>query len=556
MIIPEHEKLMMENYINAYSGGALKADMNHILRFWSKNKTNLYQLLGNSLTYTFEATLEKDNGELRGQYRDKARENPNITNFTRAVEQVIEDYNHEQMELETKKDPWGFYSSQFYGVISFESVFDNIYKGNGGSLDLKGHSIKIVSGMKTMKIIARIAKEFIDEYPDLRYFEDFRLAVSQILNDKSYKGKITFSIHPLDFMTMSDNECDWSSCMSWRESGCYRMGTVEMMNSPYVLVAYIESKSPLRMPDGTVWNNKRWRELFIVDKQGIFAIKGYPYWNKEFEKVCLSALNELAHNNLGWESFDPTYHNIDFDNGYAGETYYTIPTTENKIHMQIYTNNMYNDLRYNHHLAILPYNPFNIDITYSGEAECMCCGEKTDGYNSEEYIVCDKCDNSQYCTWCDERCHADEGWVIDGQFICNNCYDDAVANDVLTEEPHLKKNMICLNLRTARGQIDSRYWVHKDTMESDLKELFDAVKDDDFELLLNEALEHIDFHPRWDPPAVSIYIKDLTNAGCELFGYSQAQRDESIRKYIEYREAQKRSESTWTTYVQNKWIPF
>ena len=548
MIISEHDKLVMENYINAYSGGKVKADMNHILRFWSNNKTTLYQLLGNSLTYTFEATIEKNNDELREQYRDKVRENPNILNFTKAVEQVIQDYNNEQMKLMEEKDPFSFYCSQFYGVIGFESIFDNMYNGRSGILDLKGHSIKIVSGMKTMKIIARIAKEFVNEYPDLKYFEDFRLAISQILNDKSYNGKITFSIHPLDFMTMSDNECDWSSCMSWRENGCYRMGTVEMMNSPYVLVAYIESKSPMTMPDGTLWNNKRWRELFIIDKQGIFAIKGYPYWNNELEKICLSALKELAHDNLAWK-FDPTYHDISFDNGYPGTIYYTIPTTERQIHMEIISNNMYNDLRYQHHLAILPYDPSDIYIHYSGEAECVCCGEKTNGYDSEEYIICDNCNTSQYCTLCDTRCGEDEGYRIDDQFICESCYSSEVAEDILTNELHLKSNMIRLNLQTARGQIDFQYWVYKYTPESDLKELFDAVKDDDFKQIFSEALEASnDFYYNRDfPPAVSIYIKDLTNAGCKLFGYSQADRDESARRYIQHRE---------TISNNTNWIPF
>ena len=38
---------------------------------------------------------------------------------------------------------------------------------------------------------------------------------------------------------MSDNNSGWESCMSWRNNGCYRRGTVEMMNSPYVIVAYL-----------------------------------------------------------------------------------------------------------------------------------------------------------------------------------------------------------------------------------------------------------------------------------------------------------------------------
>ena len=87
-------------------------------------------------------------------------------------------------------------------------------------------------------------KKFIFEH--IEYFaadewEEIRLAHSQIFNTNKMTGTLCLSIHPLDYATASDNDNGWSSCMSWRDDGCYRMGTVEMMNSPMVICAYFAS---------------------------------------------------------------------------------------------------------------------------------------------------------------------------------------------------------------------------------------------------------------------------------------------------------------------------
>ena len=93
----------------------------------------------------------------------------------------------------------------------------------------------------------------------LEEFEDFRIKHSRILSEKEFIGRLSLSIHPLDFMTMSDNDSDWSSCMSWRTCGSYRRGTVEMMNSPCVVVAYLSASKPMVLDRGShfKWNIKK-----------------------------------------------------------------------------------------------------------------------------------------------------------------------------------------------------------------------------------------------------------------------------------------------------------
>jgi hypothetical protein len=107
-----------------------------------------------------------------------------------------------------------------------------------------GSKVTITLGMKFMKALGKVVEAY---NLDQEMFEEFRIAHSQILNDKKLSGRLCLSIHPLDYMTMSDNESDWGSCMSWREGGCYRRGTVEMMTSPVVVVAYLKSEIDMNL---------------------------------------------------------------------------------------------------------------------------------------------------------------------------------------------------------------------------------------------------------------------------------------------------------------------
>lgn len=515
MIIPEQERNMIGNYIREYVGTP-KVDLDYLLRFWKANKPTLFKLLGNSLTYSFEASLEKSEGELQTQWREIGRNNPHIDKFIDTVNHIINKYNEEAEKKKSFTESLYFFrSNKFIQMVQWKAFLSNVYDGESGTLELDNLSVKIQKGMKNMKILGKIATTFGDLYPDLQYFEEFRLAHSQLVNDRAYKGKITFSIHPLDFMTMSDNACDWSSCMSWEDSGCYRKGTVEMMNSPCVLVAYIEKSNPYILPDGAEWNNKRWRELFIVDKQGIFGIKGYPYWNRDIELACLAELEKLANINLNWGHFNPDPVELDMNDGYDFTAFYK----DSRI--ELTTDAMYNDFRYSHHKAILPERlKGNIYVHYSGETECMTCGCLITDYDNEEDLQCDGCNDLDYCEDCEERYHRDELTEVDGMFLCGGCYDYRVRRDIFTEEPHLVDNMVTIaiveNLFSSHTTIAESY-VYDETSETDLKEIKDWVKcnkEEYYETLVEAAR----YNRRFQNETIYIEKNHLNDYGKEMFG--------------------------------------
>jgi hypothetical protein len=74
-------------------------------------------------------------------------------------------------------------------------------------------------------------------------FKKWQTWLSTICTVKEYKTNLVLSIHPIDFMTSSDNASGWTSCMNWRDDGGYSSGTIEMMNSNMVIIAYLENNS-------------------------------------------------------------------------------------------------------------------------------------------------------------------------------------------------------------------------------------------------------------------------------------------------------------------------
>lgn len=321
----------------------------------------------------------------------------------------------------------GGYSPVYWNLISLigqdnlaqnswiGSDFEVVYEENGAT-----KIYRVQKGAKIMKILAKLCKIW---HLDSSNFETFRIKHSQILNEAHFTGKLCLSIHPLDFMTMSDNNCKWTSCMSWDNEGEYHQGTIEMMNSPMVVETYLKSSADATL--GTVeWNNKKWRELFVVNHFGIFAIKGYPYWNRELEKLSLEWISSLAAN-----VFHVTYSPIltAHVDGYNGLTYYY-----NKIayKFSFETCHMYNDFCYDH-AAMVAISDEDVDehIYYSGDSECMCCGRHGDDNQmdvfSDANICCEDCQEPRRCcicgeSLCEDNCYTDG----DGNYYCEDCWCD------------------------------------------------------------------------------------------------------------------------------------
>lgn len=463
--LSEKEKEMIKSYIedNAANNGqhiSLKADLSYILREWNANKGYLYNMFGNQFQISKDIEFEADFDELYEKVSKSC--------FDACASEEVGKHSYAFYEEWINRFIYST-SHQLYDVrnqlaymLDTTNLVSNVWNGSSFSVYNPKNPekpIRVSTGSKLTKMIGKIALAY-----DIPYFEDFRIRHSQALNQKKLKGRLTLSIHPLDYMTMSDNECDWSSCMSWKEDGCYRQGTIEMMNSPMVLVAYLESaNNPMAIPlsDGKIeyWNSKKWRELFIVNNDIICEVKSYPYHNKYITGEVLNWLKELDNKvraeNLvnqmireveGTEYKDywsEKYHAFDTYNDPAGSEY----VIEHQITVSPSTTLMYNDFCTGH----LGYFPryvedrpkTKIEFCYSGKSECMICGTAGEKFtwDSEGDTICLDCSGYTRCDACNDSIYDGDFYRVDGNILCESCYEYGTHEDILYGDLHLNSNL-------------------------------------------------------------------------------------------------------------------
>ena len=434
------EKNMLIDYIESYgfsggSEGSVKASFDYLFRFWDTNKSEyLANMFGGELILSKEISYKRDIEDLIDDlncrlYKDSSSDTPEA----RFINKFYFYKNEAFYGNYTLKDAWD-------RLCSSEVLARNVYDGETVSVPTPdGKEIKIAYGCRATKAIGKLAKAFgIDEG-----FEEFRIAHSMVLNQKELKGNLCLSIHPMDYFTMSDNNCGWSSCMSWYENGCYRMGTVEMMNSPMVIVAYLTAKDEMSVPGGFKWNSKKWRELYIVNKDIITNVKAYPYKNENLTKSVIAWLKELAEN-AGIAKYDKVPFSWCY--GYQNDSPRLASTG---IRLEPETCSMYNDFesdagQWSYLREDLPHND-KYYICYSGETECVCCGEVNHYFDCEGCLVCDECEEIIYCDDCGERIYeGDDSYIVDGHTICSNCYDCHTVESILTQDLHMRYN--CINI--------------------------------------------------------------------------------------------------------------
>lgn len=417
--LPKEDVCLAENYIANQAGwggnycGKPVVPMSDILKPWNEAKQDLYKLLNEQLILSQEVEFSLSTTEIADKMgTDLLNKHPFIDDYYKWLRATYYD-------CESGNYNWDLYSNLCKLVDSWylaKNSLDFPEWVRDFEITLPNHTkpMKISRGMKPLRALGKIAKAYgIDAN-----FEDFRIAHSMILNNVKAKGELCLSIHPMDYMTMSDNENDWESCMSWYHGGEYRQGTVEMMNSPFVVVGYLKSSSRVYHTTHGDWNSKKWRQLFIVDEQGIIAVRPYPYTNDEVTDYILDELKKLAEKNMGWKYINDkviTVDNYKYDNKYKDKVF----------HVNLETSVMYNDCGANLRCYIGELENNYLNINYSGLSECMKCGSTytRDMWPAGECdLLCDNCDEPRaYCENCGDRHPIDEMILIDGNYYCEWC---------------------------------------------------------------------------------------------------------------------------------------
>lgn len=462
--LPEEDVIQLHRYLDNYGdegNGVISRDrMDYFLRFWNENKEPFFRAFGEQFIVKKEIRFVKDSDELANEmYRA-------LCCGDVVVREFISKYKRACQNIGDALNNWDMSCQMQYFVDNWEMLVDNIYTGPTFTIPAEftknGRPLVVNHNCKLVKMLGKIVDAIGAEMPiylcstcgcwydepreccegvavKTSGYELFRQAHSQVLNQKHIKGNLCLSIHPLDYLTMSDNDCGWTSCMSWmEEAGDYRLGTIEMMNSSCVVIAYVEAKDPLYIC-GANWSNKRWRQLYIVTREVILGNRQYPYESDEIQGVAIRWLRELMTQIPRYGPYPEE--TIQLKN----DSWNTV--RDKKIRFNFYTGYMYNDV-YDYRLAYVADQKMEDDEYYScffsGPAVCTGCGDVIELETVDASVVqCRACDGHWRCDFCGEWHNAyDESYTVDDEYIvCDWCYHNELSECEVCGEHHRNDNM-------------------------------------------------------------------------------------------------------------------
>lgn len=423
-------------------------DLKPVLSRWEANKRTLFKGLGKQLRVTLPITISRNHNMFYNQIKDLygALGKSHFVNFeTDSSFNYIKDYTRNEFIFsffshyvkETLKNTYRHEAREEFGNLAYIFNYYTIECNEiSKNIELPSCGLKFQKGTRPMRAIQKIIKK--TNYPHTELFEQWRNAISNLCSNRSFKGNLTLSIHPLDFMTLSDNKCDWSSCMNWR-NGSYSLGTVEMMNSNCAMVAYLNSDTEFA-PHGLPIPNKSWRALVFAHKDILIVGKNYPYRNEDLELLVLKEVSALLKKNLNWDYQykDQLYKDLfPFQsNSFVRESlsrqkmrYKENGASRHKI--ICYTDFMYNDMIEDKDFGYYCYRnkpKKTLFLNLSGPVTCLCCGETRyewlDDLSVYSNSVCRSCRANLRCRLCGHTLqdHEEVVFIEKGtHIICEDC---------------------------------------------------------------------------------------------------------------------------------------
>ena len=323
--------------------------------------------------------------------------------------------------------------------------------------DYEFNGTVIPKGMKLLK-----AFKFFES--DAKTLDKLQTLASMIIQENKIEGTLCFSVHPLDYLSISNNAHNWRSCHAL--DGEYRSGNLSYMLDSSTIICYLKSREDMEISHFPFkWNSKKWRMLlfFSDNHDALFAGKQYPC-------SCDEALNIIREKTIDVFLFDKKsdddfwkiiygrsrtwshWHNdvlkhpgYKENNEDAEPFYIAYRVLERKIYAQ------YELIKHGRHSLMfddltssstyIPYYCWAEDvqhpITFSigKQVPCLKCGEShlditcsmQCGNCRSDYDCCD--DNTITCECCGNSYHEDDIYWDEqlGCYLCEDCRDNQIV---------------------------------------------------------------------------------------------------------------------------------
>lgn len=231
------------NQILSFSQNILEPKTDELFNMWYENKVKRFEHLFSNGNYIYE-------------YPEEISLSPSEEILERDLNDFISDINY------------------FFPRLSkFLKTFQDSFYTNTLPTTYNCDGINIQAGTKIVKAF----KYFIENKQLLSAYQN---RASQLIQKTKIHGTLCLSIHPLDYLSLSENNHNWRSCHSL--DGSFRAGNLSYMADKSTIICYLKSEKKTNIshfPENVPWNSKKWRMLlFISDDQSmVLAGRQYPF---------------------------------------------------------------------------------------------------------------------------------------------------------------------------------------------------------------------------------------------------------------------------------------
>lgn len=273
-----------------------------------------------------------------------------------------------------------------YSKTSSENNIE-VVKARGG--------IKCAVGQKTSRIIGRLCTHFgIDRHS--RYNQVFaRLA--DAFNPLLVQKTGVLSVHPCDFLEMSNRDNTWESCHGLAR-GSYQAGCLSYLADSVTMIFFTVDDE---VKHHFYKHPKRSRQIFCYTDNLLLQSRLYPSDNNEECEQYRGLVQKAIADCLG----APNLWTIKSNPDETG-AYYT--TARNSRH--------YPDYKYYRRISLLKGAEQHGNLCIGHPSLCVCCGQPyTNGR-----LKCD-CENLVVCMDCGQTVSASNARYVDGAYYCNAC---------------------------------------------------------------------------------------------------------------------------------------
>lgn len=387
---------------------------NDLFKDWLQAKSKFIHAFGEALTYTFPSKVSFE--------MSKKDQNRMIEDFIADLEGFL----------------------KYSDLIDFLYKFKSDFFSNSISENYKYNDEIIPAGTKLIKSF----KYFIKDPYDLSFWQD---KASRIIQMNKVSGLLTISVHPLDFLSLSENNHKWRSCHAL--DGEYRAGNLSYMTDTTTAICYLWNGQEEKLEYfSKPWNSKKWRMLLYVSENWdmVFAGRQYPFSSTtalEFIRTNLfpaiglgqfSAFSDKDVDAIGELRLRKKY--IPTGTGELAPLMEIVDDYHSEYCEPLHFNDVLRSSSYKPQYSFKEYLSFNNVPRISLDAiphfqvgsfvSCLKCN--CNEITNSEYMVCDNCidDSERYhCACCNASTLCFEDFIYleyYDEYVCKDCFETEV----------------------------------------------------------------------------------------------------------------------------------